>query len=566
MNFFDIKENINGDAVIGFTSHKEWKTSKFVDSTTLSSYFLEPDGQQHTKYLGLINLFATTENVSVPMMRDMFKNSAVLEVEPGQSITYDLKVNREGTKCQTVADTSSQSDKPGIEETVFEIVLNKEYQKGDILTYDVSRGAQFMIDNDHDPEPFGEGFKHYVKLSSTSKSKWFPADKLKPGIQYFKVGHVMGEHEVDFSSIDFNGPSSGSIRCEFLLGDPRAVETFYTAKSANMKSQAMKTLSDQVRQDAVNRLDEYGGKDGMFVISKNLGGGKMSTSGALVGTTLEYLVLAEIAKLEAYSLAFARAGVFTTAQGTKRINEGLYQQQRRGKLIKYSRPGGITMDHVRNAAAYIFKNSKTPIDQRRIKFRVGSMAWANMEQLFREYLSQQATALPSWLFANDKKLAGNLLEGNMNTGLTINTVKFTGVKIPGVGTVEMELDDTMDYDPMVDRQSRGFFGHGYARTSYSMVIEDATNPANSNVESKVNGASLVEGGAKNANIYYIRPEGGSVVYGYEQGRMADGGKTAFVQSSMKQAARTFWATSTSAALMIDTTRYITIELQDESDL
>lgn len=565
LQLLGFKENINGDAVIGFTSHKEWKASKFVDSTTLSSYFMDADGDQHTKYLGLLNFFATTENVSVPVMRDMFKNAAVLEVEPDQTVTYDLSVTRENKKCMTIADTSTKHQKPGIDETIFEIVLNKEYQKGSFLTYDAERGAQFMVHNDHDPEPFGEGFRHFVVLMDQNKGKWFPNDKLKVGVEYFKMGHVMGEYEVDYDAVDFDGAATGSIRCEFLLGDARGVEAFYTAKAANRKSIGMTKMADSMRNKALNKLESYGGKDGMFIISDKVKGG-LSTKGALVGSTLEYLVLAELAKLEAHSLAFARSATITTANGIKRVNEGIYHQQRRGKLIKYARPMGITFNHLHNAVSYIYKNSNIPVTQRVITFRVGSMAHANVVMLFREEFQQQLNAIDGLnLFGTDSKVKGSLISGDINTGLHMNAVVYKSAMIPGIGRIVLELDETLDYAPMTDRFEKGFFGQGMARTSYSMVIEDATDPKYTNVQSAVNGMKLIEGGSEQANIYYIRPEGGGVVYGYEQGRMANEGQTIRVQSSLKQAAKTIWATSSSAALMLDTTRYVTIELQDPTD-
>ena len=95
-----------------------------------------------------------------------------------------------------------------------------------------------------------------------------------------------------------------------------------------------------------------------------------------------------------------------------------------------------------------------------------------------------------------------------------------------------------------------------------MVIWDCTNPEYSNVTSKVKNANLIEGGSNTANIYYVKPEGNHITYGYEQGRMANDGQFENVMSSLKYMGRTFWATSRSGALVLDTTRYVVIELQD----
>jgi hypothetical protein len=564
INVKDIKSSINGDSVIGFTSYKDWKMSEFVDAAKFNAYFLDGEPGQHTKYLGLLNLFATTENVSVPTMRNLLKDAAVLEVAEGQTITYDLAVNREASQCKVIEDTSGDSETPGIDETVFRLILSKPFAKGDILTSDAQRGLQVIVSNDFEIQPWGEGYLHYVTIGENAKAEWYDNSKLKIGVEYHKVGHVMGEFDTDYSTVQISKGPTGSMRNEFLLGDPRGASTFYTMKAANMHSDGLTRISEMAKEEAMARLEALGGKDSMFIISKNLRdprGLGLHKGSAMVGSTLEYLVLAELAKMEAHSLMFAQAATIRTNNGTKRINEGLYHQQRRGKLIEYAERGGITMNHIQQAAAYIFKNNTMPILQRRIKFTCGSMAFANMELLFRDYIKQQLDNMPTELFGTQSKVEGKLFSGPLDA-LHMNAVVFKSLQVPGVGTIEIELDPSMDYQPFTDRLSTGFFGQGYARTSYSMVIEDVTKPANTNVTSKVNGAKLVEGGKGNANIYYITPETGSLVYGYEQGRMPNGGQNFNVQSSLKQMAKEFWAHSSSAALMLDTTRYVCIELAD----
>jgi hypothetical protein len=558
-----IKATLNGDSVIGFTSYKDWKASEFIDAAKFNAYFLDGEPGQHTKYLGLLNLFATTENISVPTMQNLMKDAAVLTVEEGQTITYDLTVNREASKCKIIEDTSGDSETPGIDETVFRLILSKPFAKGDILTADAQRGQQVFVSNDFEIQPWGEGYLHHVTLGENAKAEWYDNSKLKVGTEYHKIDHVMGEFDTDYSNIDLSGGPTGSIRNEFLLGDPRGVSSFYTNKANNMRSEALKRASDGARQQALAKLDALGGKDSMFIVSKNLrhpsGQLGFHKGSAMVGTTLEYLLLAELAKMEAHSLMFAQAATFHTNNGSKRINEGLYHQQRRGKIIEYAERGGITMNHISQASAYIFKNNTMPVLQRRIRFTCGSMAFANMELLFRDYIKQQLDNMPTEIFGTASKVSGNLFTGSLDN-LHMNAVVFKSVQVPGVGTIEIVLDESMDYQPFTDRLNTGFFGQGLPRTSYSMVIEDATNPANSNVTSKVNGAKLVEGGKSNANIYYVTPESGSLVYGYEQGRMPDGNQNFNVQSSMKQMAREIWGYTNSSALMLDTTRYICIEL------
>jgi hypothetical protein len=170
-------------------------------------------------------------------------------------------------------------------------------------------------------------------------------------------------------------------------------------------------------------------------------------------------------------------------------------------------------------------------------------------------------SLPNGLFGSTQKVEGKLFEGPLDA-LKMNAVSFKSVSIPGVGQIEVIWDEALDYQPLTDKVQAGFFGNsGVAWTSYSLLIEDAESAEYSNVRKNVKNANLVNGGTDKANTYYIKPEGSHVVFGYEQGRMADGDKTSFVQSSMKTMGRTFWAHSSSAALALDVTRQVWIELE-----
>jgi hypothetical protein len=332
-----------------------------------------------------------------------------------------------------------------------------------------------------------------------------------------------------------------------------------------MKAPGLKAITDSMRDKAASKLEALGGSKDMFFITNVMrneagkAGFSKDPNKMRIGAALEYYVLAELAQMEAQSLVFSKAGSIRTSYGTKMINEGAYHQLRRGKIVKYSRPGGITFDHIHNAASYIYKNSDIPVLERIIKFKVGSMAYANIMQLFREEAIQQLTGIPQQMFGTDSQLSEKLFSGKLSS-LEMEAVMITSVKVPGIGKIIVELDESLDYQPLADKMSQGFYGTGVAHTSYTMIIEDATSPEYSNVTKKVKGANLVEGGTEASNVYYIKPEDAHVVYGYEQGRMANDGKTQYVQSSLKQMGRTFWATSNSACLILDTTRQVVIEL------
>lgn len=558
-NRFDIRETINGDAVIGFTSAKELKTQGWVDAAKVSAYLMDDEGQAHRKHLGMINLFKTTHQVDIPFMRDLFADSAVLEVSEGESITYDLPVTRTEVRCYTAQDSSNKYDFPGIDGGVFEVVLSQEFTKGDILTYDPQYGEQVMVSSDHEVERVGENFLHYVVYMTNDNRKWFPKDKLIAGIQWMKIGHALAEFDTAFSGINMIKNPAGSITNEFILGSPRGVETFMTAKAAKMKSPGLNQFTSDMMDSVQQKLDYLGGKSREMFFIANKQGNNLDVNSMMIGTTLEYLALMELALMECYSLLFAKAATIQTSNGVKRVNEGVWHQIRRGKLIKYAKPGGITVDHIHEAASYIYKNSSIPVRERTIKFKAGWYAYQNAMQIFREEAVQQLNGLPAGMIGADAQIK-QVFKGNLDE-LEMQAVVINSVLIPGIGRVIVEHDPSLDYQPLADRFSSGMYGEGKAHTSHSMVIWDASNPEYSNVTSKVKNADLVEGGSMKSNIYYVKPEGAHVVYGYEQGRMADGSQTANVMSSLKHMGRSFWATSQSGALVLDTTRYVVIELQ-----
>jgi hypothetical protein len=558
MNEFNIKSSINSDSVIGFTSAKAMKSANFVDAAKVSAYLMQGK-DSHRKHLGMIDLYNTTHEIELPFMRDLFKSAAVLEVAEGESITYDLPVNNKEMLCYTLLDTSDFTDNPGIDGSVFPIILSFEFTKGDVLTYDAMYGEQIIVSNDHVVERVGEGFKHWVQMITNNRQASFPKEYLKPGIQWMKIDHRAAEFDQGFSGITLLNEPAGTLTCEFLLGSPRGVETFTTARAARMKAQGLNAFTEAAQKRVDKHLDALGGKSAeMFFWAQKQGKG-VNKSTIKVGTTLEYLAMMELATMECHSLLFAKAAAIQTAKGLKRTNEGVWHQIRRGKVISYSRPGGLTWDHIQEAVNYVYRNSPIPVAKRRVKFKAGAMAYANFMQLIREEALTQLNGLPAAMLGNDKQIPEPVLSGSLDR-LKMAYVAIEEVPVPGLGIVSVEHDPSLDYNPFADRNSAGFYGEGFNHTTHSLIMWDVTDPEYSNVNERVKGANLVEGGAKRANIYYVKPEGAHVVYGYNHGRMAFQDNPHDVMASMNYMGSQFWAYSQSGALVLDTTRYVSIEL------
>lgn len=566
--FFDIQESINGDSVIGFTSAKRLAKGGFLDSTKLVDFMSTDDGRSHHKYLGLINLFVTTEDIAVPTITNLLANAQVMEVEEGQTIRYDTPVNKMWEKATITKDCSTiNGERPGIGGTLIELYLSEEFSKSEVIAYDPRHGVQLIISDDHEVETDGEGFKHYALLYGAGREDWFPLDKLKAGIQFIRVDHVLGEHDTSYGMLSAIGSSTDIIHNEFLLADARGLEFYYSAKAGRSRSIELERHVEKVRESINNRLAPIGGTESMFMIAPpamtSSGEKVMNTKKAMIGSSLEFLLGAEMLKLEAYSLNYGKGGTVRSANGTKRGGEGLYHQRRRGKIIEYSRAHGITFNHISQALEYVYQNrTGVPMSQRKAVFTCGSGAFSNMQQLFAAEIREQLNSLSPQLIGTDMQISQKVLSGPLDA-LEMKSVAFKSVSIPNIGVIELKLDTSMDFDPMADRLHRGFYMNGFSHNSYTMMIEDASIQASMHIQDKVKGAKLVQDGQAYGTTYYIKPEGPHFVWGYEQGRMPDNGKYEAVLSSIKKMGKTMWITSQSSVLDTDITRQVTIELKEK---
>lgn len=553
---------VNGDTVIGFTNSKKIKELGWMDVASLSSWYQEDPDKNH---LGVIDLFSSMANISLPSYRNLWKDKSVLNVNGADGkFTYDLPVEKD-MGCYTLGDTSNKYEAAGIDGSTFEIGLDRQFRKGDVLTYDAMYGEQLIVSEEHEVRKEGDTFFHTVQLVELDKGKWYPNDKLKKGIQYFKIGHATGEYGTDLSGISANA-SMGTLKCEFQLGNHRGAETFQTMY-AGMKSFSGATMHSKKFWDYFQNQQEMLGQDSMgrsndmfFAGKINKETGKVSKDSVKVGGSMEYLVLLECMKLEAHQLMFQKAGVISDTNGTKRLNEGIWHQIRRGRLIKYSKPNGITRAHIQEAASYLFRTRPDLLPhQRRLKFKCGYMAYLNFLQIFKDEFNLQTQTM-NLLMGTDRQLPSNPIHGELDS-LKLKPVIITEVPIPDIGVVSIEHDSSLDYLPLTERYSQGFYGNGYAHTTHSAVIWDASSDEYSNAMTNMPaGTSLVEQGNSKSNIYYVKPEGANMWWGYESGRWNPDTASGIVSSS-KHMGREFWCHSISAGWVRDISKYIVIELK-----
>lgn len=549
---------VNGDTVIMFADKKQVASIQGGhDLPSLYSWYKEDPNKNH---LGLMNLWGKQANQAYAggILRDLLRNKAVLEVNGWDGkFTYDLPVvDYKG--CYTVKDTSDQAF-PGIDGNTFKLILNRAYTTGDILTNDKYYGQQVIVTGEEPVVPVLDGYEHTVSLVDNDKATYFLPANLIKGIQYYKVGHaILGERGTNFSHIEMPD-TVGTMKCEFRLGAATGVEQYITGMA---DSKSFSGADAQSKQYLNMLMDEYGNNEYAIIapLKMNAAGKRVpDMRNARLGATMEFLVMRELERLTTSQLMFQKAGTFRSSNGVTRLNEGLWHQLRRGKIITYGRPGGITRDHIKEVAEYVFRVNPLKQDvQRRLKFKCGKYAYQNVLAIFSDEVNAQNSSINAFL-GDDRVLPSSPVRGNDLMNLEYVPVRFTKVFIPGIGNVEIEEETSLNMMEGIDRFAAGFHPEGLAPTAYSMVIWDVADQQYSNNKDLPAGAKLIEGGNTGANIHLVKPEGEMTYWGTTNGRY-DYRKAGDVMSSMKQIGQEFWAFNISSIWVKDLTRFVMVEL------
>lgn len=549
---------MNGDTVIGFTDAKTIRSSLVEhDLASLEDWYREDPDKNH---LGMLELFANITNYPLPMYIGMIRENATISVNGvNGTFRYDLPIS-DTLEVVTVEDMSGKYQYPGIDESLFEIVLNAQFTQGDILTYDVTEGCQLIIANDREPRQEGENWRYWCRMWGRSRAKYFPKDMLRAGIKYFKITNALGEFSTQFSRVG-GASKAGMMTCEFQLAGHRGVEggtTYYAGeKGMSFADAYTQGFLDKAYQK-VRQLSSIRGGDADYAIigSRIPGTNLIDPRTAKVASTVSLFCLAELAKMEAYELMFVRGGRMKTHNGVIMKNEGLYHQLRRGFTIDYARPGGIKPSHFQAAADYIYRGrSDMPIEQRAMKFKVGMMAYKNIVEIFRdEFNAQLSNLMP--LLGSDR-IIDNPVKGP-NNALELGTVSIKSVVLPGIGKVTIEHEPSLDYIDMVDRSQ--LVDGMVPVTSYSCIMEDLTQPEWSNAYAAMPSNSEARIGNIDSNVFYVKPNGPSMFWGYEQGRYSSRVSAQEILSSNPRMGETFWCHSVSACWVKDVSRFVTIEL------
>lgn len=574
--FGGLQYNINGDRVVAFGDISQVQNLPGlgdIGSHTLAGYFQSPDAnKQDVIKLGMIELFAHARNYHAPMLKDIYDNAQILEVDtPDTTIQYQFPIETEQSVIRTIADTSGDFNGfPGKGESVFYLILNKKLGKNDTIAANVTRGKQISVVDDLPIEPYSNGFKTWFRIAGGSRGSYYDVDLMRADVAYTKIHSVMGEFDEDLSEIQLVPAQDGWMTLEFKLDDVQGVQTAMTRKAALSRNQVLSDLTAQMQMNIEEDITRYGANGmpglltGMLKGRDANGRGIIDKTSAFVADSMQMLVMFELHKLEVMKNLFARAATIKTNKGQKSVNEGLWHQFQRGHIINYART--ITEAHLEDAANYVFRDKDVPVEERMMIFEAGSEAKKQIDLLIQKHNNFRLTQMAPFFAGTQKTIDETLIEGPLND-MKLKIAHWGTGYIPGVGQIKVNLNTSWDYLPGADRRTRGFGPGGKSYTSYSLTIWDAsdpkyTNASTFNIDSKVKNATLKNGGKTTANLYLIRPKVGGANYGYRQGMMPlmnDLGSTGPIVSSLKGMSSEIWATTQSSLLLLDTTRAVIIQ-------
>jgi hypothetical protein len=560
-----IPETSHGHNVVGYMSGKYFADLGYTDSTTIESWYQRDPMNAH---LGIINAVSAHRVMAFPLLKTMIEKAGHISVDgTNGKFTYDMAIaTSHGT--YTTMDFSSQQN-CGIDGGVFRIALNTKFRPGDVLTYDAQGGRNLVVSGEYPVRQQGSDFIHTVRCLGQSRKSWFPSDKLRPGIHYWKTGHLLGEFSTQFSGLSAIHPVD-LARCEFILGNHRGVEASATMYGGEHYLRNLTKGSMDFIDEARRQIESWGTLPDGRKVEKVFfgqrkpnpdGGWMMDKSSTVIMDAIVYLAFAELLKIEETGLMFQRGGLIEDNNSVIRANEGLWYQLMRGYTKSYARPGGLTLSHLREAGEYIFRDNRNiPLEERYIRFKCGKMAYENAMRLIQNEFNQQIQWLGP-LLGSDRILPGNPVSGSLDA-LTLKLVRAKSCFLPGVGYVEFQHEPSLDMMPMTDVQSRGFHGNDMPWTSYSMYIEDVTSREASNAYASRpnlgNNVSMVKPGS-NRNLYYITPEQGGLFCGFEHGRWSTQDTSNILASSPKMA-ETFFCHNRSALWLADPSRIFMIHL------
>lgn len=579
----------NGDSAIQLIESGKFTMlhSGLKDLSTVNEMFQFDQDRIHLGMLYTFDSLGTRlsrQNYVPSFLLNMLRNKAVINLLDGySSFTYSTPIQTYNSlRIMKTTDPSECTDRPGLGGSMFPIYLNRALRQGDLLTYDIEDGIQLTVTEDLDIVPVGEMFKHWVKISNGDGTLYFPLDKLIAGTEYYKFSHTMGEFSEEYSEFWSEFENQELIQ-EFTLGNHMGVSTKTTLYGGERAlagtSAGTKQILDKIQQD-VNMFQTSTNRpyDSLILINNYVEGETITPQGFNVDlnqdtvmSLFEAMAVAELTRLEVANMIWAKEAFIQEINGHKRVNEGVYQQFRRGNIFSYPIPGGVDIPFLQRISGAIYRhNIDMDIRERRIHFTVGQGLAENLDWIVQNLgLSQLNEPVFRSLFGNSSVIPGQAVTGPLD-GLSISELRFRedGVYIPGVGRITWTHDPSFDYTAGNSRlNNKVIYQGGRSRTTYSGYVDVRdTSATNVFTDPNLRRASFMdEEGLQMmpTSVFYVKPRQ-SLHWGWEQGRMntvSNLMRELSRISSVKQMTTEFWMHVRSAAWVGDKSAIFLIELE-----
>jgi hypothetical protein len=557
-----IPQFISGDRVVQFHYAKDLRKNPLsLDLPTSAAYM---DGEDQFKHIGELGFFGQRTTTPKPFTIDILENRQVMETGHDGTFQYDVPFYT-NEQCVTKRDTSQDVEAPGKDEGTFKLVLSEEFKPWDVLGVDVYYGQQVIVTEDPVLQK-GDTFEHIVKLNTNNAKETYETFNLVEGVTYFKLFNVLGgERDTFLSGVRVPNRAS-KLTCEFQVGVGSGVELDVSAV-ANIGSKIGTNFKQGFIKDLQMDFEQFTRTWGdVAVIMDRAADGSVLPETARLSDVAEWLVKREHLKMIETRAMFARPARISVGAGHVTIAEGLWFQLKRGKIIPYSRKGGITRRHIKEATEYVFQGNEIQPEDRYIKFKAGKYAYENIQAIYSTEFNDQMGRLSNLtnLFGTDGQIPMSPISGPLD-GLKLKTVKIAQVFIPGVGNVEVEYDPSLDYlGNVADRLAAGMHPQGKSHGAYAMVIWDARKQSYSNNKYQPKGVDFVEGAPENSSVYLVKKPGDMIYSGRVNGYYDPHRSSDILSSGNKQRFADYWSWDAGAAYFLaDPSAFVMIELVEE---
>lgn len=566
--------HIGGAEVIKVISGKKYQGDPhFQGMLDRNEYLYHEDDRAY--HLKLMSAWGSRGRESYSLVAKLLEDASKIEVNGFfGSIEMEKPFYNTREGLRTVASTVKEAgDFPGADESEFPIILSEKAYPGDILCADPAGDAPALFVTSSEASTLtGEGWYTMVTLTTGQQEDVYDASLLEAGINYYKLDHKGVEYTTQFTGVDIpTGAPAGVVKARFRLGGIRGVEGYVTGFADAIKAgfPAVDGKEDATQRAIKEFQDKYanGNSAADFVVF----GDKKDLPNASACTLMEFLVEKTLAKRTETSLIWMKPGQIKGANGAiNYLNEGLWHQMRRGKVITIPHYMGITRAHIQEAVEYVFRNDdQMDWTEREIVFEAGKIAEQNLLQIFQTEVSQRLSEMVQSgyyqvLFGDrgllPERLMDKIVTGSSLDELEFNSLlRFTKVRLMGIaGSVTFRLNPAFNYLAGSPTGFKGTFPGGLDWTAHSLAIFDIRNQKYSNNGKYIKTDTGLDKHVK-ANFNLVVPAGGMTYKGFENGRW-DRGKTSNIAATSRLIGQGFWAFNASALLALRPEDIVLMEL------